>query len=77
MTREWDGPRHNYYGVRHGTEDEYCWHCELAFTINTAPANATMHFCSPSCEQEWWADQPLANLIEKRRRKRQGDSSDE
>jgi hypothetical protein len=66
----WDGRRSNYYGARSGSEDELCWNCELAFTLNSAPANAVMHFCSPDCEQEWWGNQPLANLIEKRRRRK-------
>jgi hypothetical protein len=61
----WDGQRTNYYGVRYGTDDELCWNCELGFTLNSAPAGAVMHFCSPDCEKEWMADQALANLVEK------------
>jgi len=67
---KWDGQSHNYYGVQTGSEDELCWNCELGFTLNTAPAHAVMHFCSPDCEREWWANQPLANVVEKHRRRR-------
>jgi hypothetical protein len=52
----WDGQCSNYYGVQTGSEDEWCWNYELGFTLNDAPGHAVMHFCSPDCEQEWWAN---------------------
>jgi hypothetical protein len=69
---EWDGRHSNYYGVRFPlTGDDLCWNCEIDdITLNNAPAAAVMHFCSPGCEEEWWANQPLANLVEKQSRLR-------
>jgi hypothetical protein len=70
---KWDGPHSYYPGTRtyhHSDEPFLCWNCEIDITLNSAPADAVMHFCSPSCKDEWWASQPLANLIEKHRRKK-------
>ena len=70
----WDGPCSDFYGATPGSyEEQFCWNCELEHTLNGAPGFAEMHFCSPGCEQVWWASQPLVNLIEKRRCRRQGD----
>ena len=55
----------DYYGPR-------CWNCELSFkSLEDAPADLPMHFCSPFCKQDWDTRQPLQNLLDKRRMKRE------
>jgi hypothetical protein len=50
----------------------YCWNCELTFnSLEDAPADLPMHFCNPFCKQEWLTRQPLQNLLDKRRIKRE------
>jgi hypothetical protein len=72
MMSEWDGPHSCYPGAWtfHSDGPLLCWNCEIEITLNSAPGWAVMHFCSPICHEEWWANQPLANLIEKHRRKK-------
>jgi hypothetical protein len=56
-------------------EDDYsglCWNCELAFkSLEDAPADLPLLFCSPLCKQDWITRQPLQNLLDKRRIKRE------
>jgi hypothetical protein len=55
----------DYYGP-------HCWNCELEFkSLEDAPADLPMHFCSPLCERDWVTRQPLQNLLDKRRMKRE------
>lgn len=49
----------------------YCWNCELDFkSLEDAPPDCPLHFCNPFCEREWASQQPLQNLLDKRRAKR-------
>ena len=50
----------------------YCWNCELTFnSLEDAPADLPLHFCTPLCEQEWATRQPLQNLLDKRKMRRE------
>jgi hypothetical protein len=47
-----------------------CWNCELAFkSLEDAPADLPLCFCSPLCKQDWVTRQPLQNLLDKRSRR--------
>ena len=57
--------------IAHG-DGPYCWNCELTFkSLEDAPADLPMHFCNPFCEQDWVTRQPLQNLLDKRRIRRE------
>jgi hypothetical protein len=46
----------------------YCWNCELTFnSLEDAPPDLPLHFCTPFCKQDWMTRQPLQNLLDKRR----------
>ena len=50
----------------------YCWNCELTFeSLEDAPPDLPIHFCNPQCEREWVTRQPLQNLLDKRRMRRE------
>jgi len=50
----------------------YCWNCELSFkSMEDAPPDLPVHFCNPLCAQEWTSRQPLQNLLDKRRMRRE------
>src|SRR5262249_1262164 len=54
-------------------EDDYsglCWNCELDFkSLEDAPADLPLRFCSLLCKQDWVTRQPLQNLLNKRSRR--------
>jgi hypothetical protein len=55
--------------VAHG-DGPYCWNCELTYkSLEDAPPDLPLHFCSPSCRHEWMSQQPLQNLLDKRKAK--------
>ena len=50
----------------------FCWNCELTFkSLEDAPADLPVHFCTPLCAREWYSLQPLQNLLDKRRMRRE------
>jgi hypothetical protein len=50
----------------------FCWNCELSFeSMEDAPPDLPVHFCTPLCERDWATRQPLRNLLDKRRMKRE------
>jgi len=50
----------------------YCWNCELSFkSMEDAPPDLPIHFCNPLCAEEWTSRQPLQNLLDKRRMRRE------
>ena len=57
--------------IAHG-DGPYCWNCELGFeSLENAPADLPLYFCSPLCKQDWVTRQPLQNLLDKRRTKQE------
>ena len=57
--------------IAHG-DGPYCWNCELTFkSLEDAPPDLPLHFCSPWCREEWMTCQPLQNLLDKRRIRRE------
>jgi hypothetical protein len=56
----------------YGDDGPFCWNCELTFkSLEDAPPDLPMHFCDPICRQEWTTRQPLQNLLDKRRMRRE------
>jgi hypothetical protein len=57
--------------IAHG-DGPHCWNCELGFeSLEDAPVDLPLHFCSPLCKQDWITRQPLQNLLDKRRIKQE------
>ena len=52
----------------------YCWNCELEFkSLEDAPPDLPIYFCNPHCKRSWMTLQPLQNLLDKRRMRRERD----
>src|SRR5262249_34576802 len=77
MTKPGTSKQHKSVGVlgyleaiAHG-DGSRCW-CDLGFkSLQDAPADLPMHFCNPFCKHEWLTCQPLQDLLDERRIKRE------
>jgi hypothetical protein len=50
----------------------WCWNCELGWkSLEDAPPDFPMHFCSWKCIREWESNAPLQNLLDKRKARRE------
>ena len=74
MTKPDASKQHKFGGVTGHLDAQayddgpYCWNCELEFkSLEDAPPDLPVHFCTPLCEREWMTQQPLQNLLDKRR----------